>query len=193
MDQQQALELVAAKIADCTRCGELCQTRQENGYRTVPGCGPPNAKIMAIGEAPGQSEAQSGLPFIGPAGQLLNRAFRQVGISYQDVFITNILKDRPPQNRDPRPDEVANCIPYLHLQVDVVQPKVILCLGRVAAVNFLELPADAGMETIRQQIHIYKCIPVMCTYHPSFALRVPDIYDKLVVDIAKIVRHVISS
>lgn len=160
-------ELEAA-VAGCTRC-ELHRTRT----RPVFGVGDRAAGWMVIGEAPGAEEDRQGEPFVGRAGQLLNAMLRAIGLARQQVFIANILKSRPPGNRDPRPDEVRACLPYLLRQIALVNPGLILCVGRIAAQNLLG--TDAPLARLRGRPHRLggSGRPVVVTYHPAYLLRSP--------------------
>ncbi len=157
-----------SQVADCTRC-RLCETRTQ----TVFGVGDPAADWMVIGEAPGAEEDRQGEPFVGRAGQLLNAILRSVGLQRETVFIANILKCRPPQNRDPKSDEVEKCLPYLERQVNLIRPRLILALGRVAAQNLLGSSEPIGR--MRGRVHTFgeERIPVVVTYHPAYLLRSP--------------------
>ncbi len=151
-------------VAACQQCS-LCQTRTQ----TVFGSGNKNAEWMLVGEAPGQNEDQEGLPFVGRAGQLLTEMIRALGMARDDVFIANILKCRPPNNRDPKPEEVASCSAYLKQQIAMVQPKIILAVGRVAAQNLLQ--TDASLSQLRGKVHYFDKVPVIVIYHPAYLLR----------------------
>lgn len=155
-------------VSKCEVC-ELHETRTQ----TVFGVGNQKADWLIIGEAPGADEDRQGEPFIGRAGQLLNQMLRAVGLPRDQVFIANILKCRPPGNRDPHANEVASCAAYLQRQIALVRPKVIVAVGRVAAQNLLEL--DGPLGRLRQQSHSYRdtSIPVVVTYHPAYLLRSP--------------------
>jgi uracil-DNA glycosylase family 4 len=155
-------------VASCTAC-ELHRTRTH----TVFGTGSRQADWMIIGEAPGADEDRQGEPFVGRAGQLLTEMLRAAGLQRQEVFITNILKCRPPQNRDPRPEEVASCHAFLQRQVALVRPSLILAVGRIAAHNLLE--TDTPVGRLRGRIHHYGegRIPLIVTYHPAYLLRSP--------------------
>ena len=155
-------------VAGCTRC-RLHQGRTQ----TVFGVGNPHADWLIIGEAPGVEEDRQGEPFVGRAGQLLNEMLRAVGFAREDVYIANILKCRPPDNRDPRPDEVASCSGYLAGQIRLIQPRLILAVGRIAAQNLLQ--NDAPVGRLRGRIHRYgpTGIPLVVTYHPAYLLRSP--------------------
>lgn len=136
----------------------------------VPGVGNPNADLMVIGEAPGADEDRLGEPFVGRAGQLLDKILGLAGFPREDLFIANILKSRPPNNRDPRPDEVAAHLPILIRQITLVKPKLILCVGRVAGNNLLG--TDTSLKALRQtRFHDFHGIPLMVTYHPAALLR----------------------
>ena len=153
-----------AEVADCTRC-DLCTTRTQ----TVFGSGNKQAEWMLVGEAPGQHEDEQGLPFVGNAGLLLTEMLRAIGLSREDVFITNILKCRPPNNRDPHADEVERCNAYLQRQQQLIQPKIILALGRIAAQTLLK--TDAPLAKLRGKVHTFNHTPVVVLYHPAYLLR----------------------
>ena len=155
-------------VSACVLCG-LHQTRTQ----TVFGVGAPDARLMIIGEAPGADEDRMGEPFVGRAGRLLNAMLGAVGLARDSVYIANIIKCRPPKNRDPKPDETASCAPYLKRQIELVQPKVILAVGRVAAQNLLGTTTAIGR--LRGQIHREPVsgTPVLVTYHPAYLLRSP--------------------
>ncbi|MBK8959114.1 MAG: uracil-DNA glycosylase [Proteobacteria bacterium] len=159
---------LAACVAECTRC-ELSRTRTQ----TVFGVGDRQARWMVIGEAPGAEEDKRGEPFVGRAGQLLNAMLAAIGLARESVYIANILKCRPPQNRDPKADEVLACRDYLDRQIDLIQPTLILAVGRIAAQNLLEV--DTPIGRMRGQLHHYgqRSIPVVVTYHPAYLLRSP--------------------
>ena len=153
-----------AEVANCTRCG-LCTTRTQ----TVFGSGNKQADWMLVGEAPGQHEDEQGLPFVGNAGLLLTEMLRAIGLSREEVFITNILKCRPPNNRDPHADEVERCNDYLLRQMQQVRPKIILALGRIAAQTLLK--TDAPLSRLRGKVHTFNNTPVVVLYHPAYLLR----------------------
>jgi uracil-DNA glycosylase len=159
---------LAARVRDCTRCA-LAATRTQ----TVFGVGSRNAPLLVVGEAPGADEDAQGEPFVGRAGQLLNSMLRAAGFRREDVFIANVLKCRPPGNRDPRPEEAAECLPYLHRQIALVAPRAVLCVGRIAAQNLLE--TDAALGKLRGRVHRLgaNAVPVVVTYHPAYLLRSP--------------------
>ncbi len=156
------------RVVGCTGC-ELHRSRTQ----TVFGTGSGDADWMVIGEAPGADEDRQGEPFVGRAGQLLNAMLRGIGLSREDVYIANILKCRPPRNRDPRPEEVAACEAYLHRQVELVRPRVILAVGRIAAHNLLKTDNALGRMRGRRYTYSDTEIPVVVTYHPAYLLRNP--------------------
>jgi DNA polymerase len=160
------LDQLAELIRRCTRC-DLYKT----ATNAVPGEGNPHADFMCIGEAPGAQEDATGRPFYGQAGQLLTKILQAVNLSREDVFILNVLKHRPPGNRNPLPEEVSACRPYLIRQVELVAPKVILALGTFAAQSLLETKLSIGK--LRGSVHRYHGIPVIVTYHPAALLRNP--------------------
>lgn len=155
-------------VSACTLCS-LSTTRT----RTVFGVGDRQAEWMVIGEAPGADEDREGEPFVGRAGQLLNSMLRAIGLKREQVFIANILKCRPPGNRDPRPEEVACCLPYLRAQIELVNPRILLCVGRIAAQNLLA--TDTPIGKLRGKLHQLpdSSRPVVVTYHPAYLLRSP--------------------
>lgn len=157
-------EVLAAEVAACTRCG-LCNTRNN----TVFGSGDKMADWLLIGEGPGQHEDEQGLPFVGNAGQLLTEMIRALGLSRDEVFITNIVKCRPPNNRDPHVDEVASCQGYLQRQIALIRPKIILAVGRIAAQTLLV--TDAPLGKLRGKVHTLHGVPVVVVYHPAYLLR----------------------
>lgn len=156
------------EVAACTRCA-LHQTRTQ----TVFGTGSRHARWLVIGEAPGADEDRQGEPFVGRAGQLLTEMLRAVGLSREQVFIANILKCRPPENRDPKPEEAKSCENYLQRQIEMIRPGLILAVGRIAAQNLLQV--DTPIGKLRGQAHEYgpARIPVVVTYHPAYLLRSP--------------------
>lgn len=155
-------------IADCQKCA-LGATRN----KLVFGVGSPHAKVMVIGEAPGADEDEKGEPFVGKAGQLLTKMLAAINFSREEIFIANILKSRPPNNRDPKPEEVAACEPYLWKQIALIQPKFILCFGRVAGLNLLKLKPEP-LAKMRGNMYDFHGVQVMVTYHPAALLRNPD-------------------
>jgi DNA polymerase len=161
-------EELAARVAGCTQCG-LAATRTQ----TVFGVGNRAAEWLVIGEAPGADEDRQGEPFVGRAGQLLTSMLRAMGLPRPQVYIANILKCRPPGNRDPSPTEVGCCIPYLRRQIALLAPRVILCVGRIAAQNLLDTETPIGK--LRGKVHHFGAsrIPVVVTYHPAYLLRSP--------------------
>jgi DNA polymerase len=156
------------RVAACTAC-DLCKTRTQ----TVFGVGNTSADWLIIGEAPGGEEDRQGEPFVGRAGQLLNAMLLAIGLPRETVFIANILKCRPPGNRDPRPEEVANCLPFLAAQIALLKPKIILAVGRIAAQNLLA--TDAPLARLRGKLHQFgeAKTPLVITYHPAYLLRTP--------------------
>jgi uracil-DNA glycosylase family 4 len=156
------------QVAACTAC-ELCATRTQ----TVFGVGNTRADWLVIGEAPGGEEDRQGEPFVGRAGQLLNAMLLAIGLPRETVFIANILKCRPPGNRDPKPAEVAQCLPFLHAQIALLKPKIMLAVGRIAAQNLLA--TDAPLARLRGRLHHFGAAqtPLVITYHPAYLLRSP--------------------
>jgi DNA polymerase len=154
-------------ICDCVKC-PLGHTRT----KFVFGVGNPNADIVMIGEAPGADEDAQGEPFVGRAGQLLNKILEAIRFKREDVYICNILKCRPPNNRDPEPVEIDTCEPYLWKQLELIKPKIIVCLGRIAAMTLLR--TTESLNTMRGKTYTYRGIKVLVTYHPAALLRNPS-------------------
>ena len=174
MLQSEALQILDQKIATCRKCEELADYRDAESYMTVPGVGLPNADLMAIGEAPGKNEAEQGEPFVGKAGNLLTAILKAAGWTREQVFITNILKCRPPGNRDPEKMEADNCRQFLDMQIRCINPKWILCFGRIASVFLLGKDSDTTIGSLRGEVHEFEGRKVICTYHPSYLLRQPS-------------------
>ena len=164
LDSQWAA--LRAQVSACQRC-ELHKGRTQ----TVFGVGDANADWLVIGEAPGVEEDRQGEPFVGPAGQLLNKMLLAIDLPRERVFIANVLKCRPPQNRDPKPEEAKMCADYLRAQIGLIQPKIILIVGRIAAHHLLE--TEEALASLRGRRHVYAGIPVVVTYHPAYLLRDP--------------------
>ena len=158
------LAALAQRVAACTRCAGLVVSRTQ----TVFGVGPLDPELCFVGEAPGADEDAQGEPFVGQAGQLLNRIIAACGMRREDVYICNILRCRPPGNRTPLPQEAANCREYLERTLELVRPKFICALGACAAQNLLG--TTLGIGKLRGRFHDYKGVPVLCTYHPAFLL-----------------------
>ncbi|TWO69865.1 uracil-DNA glycosylase [Caenimonas sedimenti] len=167
--EEMAWDSLAQTVAACRAC-KLCDGRRN----TVFGVGPQRADWMVIGEAPGENEDLQGEPFVGQAGKLLDNMLAALGLNRrQHVYIANVLKCRPPGNRNPEPDEVAQCEPFLRRQVALVQPRVILAMGRFAVQTLLQTTEPIGK--LRGRTHVYNGVPVIVTYHPAYLLRnLPD-------------------
>jgi uracil-DNA glycosylase len=161
-------ESLAAEVAGCTACGLHASRKQ-----TVFGVGDHGARLLVVGEAPGADEDAKGEPFVGRAGQLLNSMLRAMGSPRDTVFIANVLKCRPPGNRDPEPREVACCLPFLHRQIALLKPQLMLAVGRIAAQNLLATETPIGQ--LRGKLHSFgpAGIPLVVTYHPAYLLRSP--------------------
>ena len=166
-DKQAALDKLRAEIGACTRC-RLSAGRTN----LVFGVGNADAKLMFIGEGPGRDEDAQGIPFVGRAGQLLTKIIEAMKMRREDVYIANIVKSRPPQNRAPAPDEVKECLPFLIRQVEIIAPRVIVCLGSIATQYFLG--TEEKISRLRGHLQKWRGIPVMPTYHPAFLLRNPE-------------------
>jgi DNA polymerase len=162
-----SLEVLQQEVAACTRCDELAGTRTQ----TVFGVGNPQARLCFMGEAPGADEDRLGEPFVGRAGQLLDRILAACKMQRDEVYILNMLKCRPPKNRNPLPDELTNCRRFLERQLELIQPEFICCLGAVAAQSLLN--TTVGIGKLRKVVHAYRGAKVVCTYHPAYLLRNP--------------------
>ena len=159
--------MIRDEIGDCQRC-KLAPTRTN----IVFGSGNPNAELVFVGEAPGYDEDQQGLPFVGRAGQLLTKIIESINLKREDVYICNVLKCRPPENRNPEPDEVAACNPFMKRQLAVIKPKVVCCLGTFAAQTVLQTPAP--ISKLRGKFYDMDGMRVIATFHPAYLLRSPD-------------------
>lgn len=167
-ERRECLRILADEIAECRRCPVLVASRS----RTVPGDGDPNTRLMFVGEAPGADEDRQGIPFVGRAGALLNDMIvKGMGLRREDIFIANAIKCRPPENRTPEGEEIANCRPYLERQIAIVRPQFICILGKVAATSVLQ--SALPMNRLRLKWHRYRGIPTIVTYHPAYLLRNP--------------------
>lgn len=178
------LEQFNFKIKDCQEC-ELGQSRTN----FVFGVGNPNADLMFVGEAPGREEDLRGEPFVGRAGKLLDLMLHAIQIKRQDVYIANVLKCRPPKNRDPRPDEIQKCEPYLKKQIELIRPKLLVALGRISGKLLLRI--DASLGDMRGTPHEYNSIPLLVTYHPAALLRSPQWKAKAWEDL-KLIRRILA-
>ncbi len=169
-DRPERLAELAQETSTCTLC-QLSETRQN----VVFGAGDARAAMLLVGEAPGVDEDRLGEPFVGRAGKLLDRILSAMNISRQDVYIANILKCRPPGNRNPLPNEAASCLPYLRRQIDIIQPQVIVALGLIAAVHLLNMRPNVAVKALRERIFDCRGRPLVVTYHPAALLRTPSL------------------
>ena len=167
IQQAGSLADLATLIAACRKCG-LCETRT----KTVPGEGAATARLVVVGEGPGRTEDETGRPFVGRAGELLTKILAAIELPREQVFICNIVKCRPPENRQPQFDEIAACLPYLYRQIELVNPTVILAMGSTAAQSLLSTKQSLG--SLREHIHRFRGIPLVVTYHPAALLRNPN-------------------
>jgi len=158
------LDIIAAEVASCAKC-ELCAGRKT----AVPGEGSLRPPVMFVGEGPGEEEDRTGRPFVGAAGRYLDKWIPAIGLRREECFIANVVKCRPPHNREPHPEEISACLPYLERQVRVVKPLTICCLGRIAAHTLLQTTASLG--ALRGKVYEWRGIPLVVTYHPSAVLR----------------------
>jgi uracil-DNA glycosylase len=181
----RTLSGIAEKVAGCTRC-PLYAT----ATNPVPGEGNPEAKLICVGEAPGANEDASGRPFVGQSGALLTKILAAIDLEREDVFICNVLKHRPPGNRNPRPEEVEACSPYLIKQLELIQPKVIVAFGTFAAQTLLDTKTPIGK--LRGLVHRYHGIPLVVTYHPAALLRNPA-WKRPTWDDVKLARRILDS
>jgi uracil-DNA glycosylase len=167
-DTRIILTEIRTDIGDCTRC----KLHKLGRKQIVFGVGSPNADLMFVGEAPGRDEDEQGEPFVGRAGQLLTKIIEAINLTREDVYIANVIKCRPPENRNPEPDEVASCEPFLFRQVDAIKPKVIVALGTFAAHALLK--TDTPISRLRGRTYTYRGAQLICTFHPAFLLRSPE-------------------
>ncbi len=183
-DRRQALKDLYVQASACTRCPELAATRQT----VVFGAGNADADLMFVGEAPGANEDRQGLPFVGAAGKLLEKLLVEIGLSRADVFIANVLKCRPPGNRDPQPEEIANCHSYLRRQVELIEPKIICTLGNFATKLLREDPT--GITRVHGQAEVRaiggRAVRIFPIYHPAAALYTPRMLETLREDFARL-------
>jgi DNA polymerase len=177
--QNDTLPRIREEIGDCTRC-KLHKGRNQ----IVFGDGNPKARLVFVGEGPGADEDLQGLPFVGRAGKLLTQMIEAMGLQRKDVYICNVVKCRPPENRTPEPDEVETCSPYLIRQIDVINPKVLVCLGAVAAKTLLE--TNRGITQFRGQWLEWRGRKLMATYHPAYLLRNPNAKGEVWKDLQKV-------
>ncbi|MDX1387121.1 MAG: uracil-DNA glycosylase [bacterium] len=188
------LEDLRAQIGDCTRC-----RLSEGRTHLVFGVGNPQADLMFVGEAPGRDEDRQGEPFVGRAGKLLNKIIEAMGLKREEIYIANVVKCRPPENRNPAPDEISTCEPFLLRQIEIIQPKVIVCLGTFAAQTLLQ--TDARIGALRSRFHPWPnavvkeqfdtaltegSVQLMPTYHPAFLLRNPNMKKPVWEDMQKV-------
>ncbi len=187
----EALGAIREDLGDCTRCKLHTQGRKQ----VVFGVGNPSAELMFVGEAPGADEDVQGVPFVGRAGQLLTKMIEAMGFKRDDVYIANVIKCRPPGNRNPEPDEIETCEPFLFRQIESIQPKVIVALGAFAAKTLLK--SDAPISKLRGRLYDYRGVKLIPTFHPSFLLRSPgykrEAWDDLKKALAELGRGVPSS
>jgi uracil-DNA glycosylase len=184
-DAAQALAAVRADIGDCTRCKLHALGRRQ----IVFGVGNPDAELMFVGEAPGADEDVQGIPFVGRAGQLLTRIIEAINLTRDDVYIANVIKCRPPQNRNPEPDEVETCEPFLFQQIDIIKPKVIVALGKFAAQGLLRTLDP--ISRLRGRVFEYRGARLIPTFHPAYLLRNPSSKREVWEDM-KLVRSLLS-
>ncbi|HSN94757.1 MAG TPA: uracil-DNA glycosylase [Anaerolineaceae bacterium] len=183
MQAEEALDTVRQEVRVCKAC-----KLSENRKNAVPGEGPASAQVMFIGEGPGFHENEQGKPFVGQAGHLLDQLLEAAGLQREEVFITNVVKCRPPQNRDPEPDELACCRGYLDRQIETIKPKVIVTLGRFSMARFIE---NGKIGAIHGKSHLVDGQMVVTMYHPAAALHQPALKGTLMADFASI-RHLLE-
>jgi DNA polymerase len=178
-ERQELLEELRHEALECRRCS-LARTRT----KLVFGAGSANAELMFVGEAPGYHEDQQGIPFVGRAGQLLTKIIQAIGLTREEVYIANILKCRPPQNRNPTAEETINCYPYLLRQINIIKPKVVVALGGVAAKKLLKTERPTGR--LRGEFHDFQGTRLIVTFHPAYLLRSPSEKRKTWEDMKKV-------
>lgn len=189
MNEDNRLDIVEAQVEVCTKC-RLHTTRKN----TVFGTGDTNTPIVFIGTAPGQTEDEQGKPFVGRAGsQELNKLLESMGLKRKNVFLCNIIKCRPPGNRNPYPREITACRPYLIQQIEIIRPAVIVCLGIVSAIALLQLEYTATVKSLRGKIHDYYGIPVVVTYHPAAILRRSELRVLVNEDMERIIPDILAA
>ena len=176
------LPVIRADIGECTRC-KLHQGRTN----IVFGVGSPDARLMFVGEGPGADEDEQGEPFVGRAGQLLTQIIKAMGLAREDVYIANVVKCRPPGNRNPEPDEIEQCSPFLHAQIAAIKPVVIVALGKFAAQTLLQ--TETPISRLRGQFHRIGAVEVMPTFHPSYLLRNPAAKREVWADLQLVLKH----
>jgi uracil-DNA glycosylase family 4 len=185
---ESELAHLAARAKACRKCGELARCRNS----VVFGVGNPHAELMFIGEAPGFDEDQQGEPFVGRAGQLLTKIIQAMGFTRSEVYIANVLKCRPPENRTPLPDEVQNCLPFLLTQIELIRPKVMVALGATAMKALLGV--EIGITKMRGHWYTFRETPIMPTFHPAYLLRNPpakkDVWEDMQEVVHKLGREV---
>jgi len=174
------LASIREDIGDCTRC-KLCSLGRK---QIVFGVGNPHADLMFVGEAPGRDEDIQGIPFVGRAGQKLTQIIEAIGLTREDVYIANVIKCRPPENRNPEPDEVEKCEPFLFRQIDLIKPKVIVALGTFAARSLLK--TDAPISRLRGRVYEYRGAQLIPTFHPAYLLRNPSCRREVWEDMKKV-------
>lgn len=179
-DPAGAWRRLRSQVLACQKCGELARTR----HSVVFGSGNERAQLVFIGEAPGGEEDRQGLPFVGPAGQLLTKMIEAINLKREEVYIANVLKCRPPGNRTPKPEEIQNCETYLTTQLSLIRPRLICALGTFAAHTLLK--TSVPISALRGRCHDYLGIPVICTFHPAYLLRNPAEKRKAWEDLKKV-------
>ena len=185
------LGAIEARAKVCVKCAELSRCRTN----VVFGTGNPKAEIMFVGEGPGHDEDVQGLPFVGRSGELLTKIIAAMGFAREDVYIANVVKCRPPENRTPLPEEIANCLPYLQAQIELIQPKVLVALGATAVRALLDV--HLGITKMRGHWYTFRGIPIMPTFHPAYLLRNPpakkDVWEDMKAVLEKLGREVPKS
>ena len=180
VDSREPLSAIRESIGECVRC-KLCTLGRK---QIVFGVGNPNADLMFVGEAPGRDEDIQGIPFVGRAGQKLTQIIEAIGLARDDVYIANVIKCRPPENRNPEPDEVEQCEPFLFRQVDTIRPKVIVALGTFAAKSLLK--SNEPISRLRGRVFDYRGAKLVPTFHPAFLLRNPSCRREVWEDMKKV-------
>lgn len=176
------LQTIEARAKACVKCKELSRCR----HNVVFGVGNVHTELMFIGEAPGHNEDVQGEPFVGRAGELLTKIIQAMGFQRSDVYITNVIKCRPPENRTPMPEEIENCLPYLLSQIELIKPKVIVALGAVALRGLLDV--QLGITKMRGHWYTFRDIPIMPTFHPAYLLRNPAAKKEVWQDMQEVVK-----
>lgn len=192
MLQSKALQILSDKISNCSLCEDLQKHRKEFAEQAVPGHGSPNAWVFIVGEAPGKKEVISGKPFTGKSGETFFNFLKENGIDQSFLYLTNLLKCKPPDNRKPQKDELSNCRKFLEMQIKCVNPDWIICLGKTPATTILNVDDNCHIDTLRGKIHDYQGRNLICTYHPTYMLYNPKAKSMVKKDLQPVISALIN-